>query len=362
MTYRMAARPAGMESDRAPSRFLSPQASSRFPGTAAGSLPSEQDELISITTYLADERTRIFDYNGRKLPTYMGMETFGGARVARLPTKVIEFAMRQPVISALLPCRLGYFPHARGHEISRPQGYWSHTLLFCADGEGWVENGDGRWRMTRGSAVLLQPFEPHSYKSESKRPWSLYWVHFNGRMAQEYHDMLSVRGWRSIMSIPSDVRLIQYFEQILNIYHEGHAYHLLVQASGRLHQLLGTIRSLADQSRKPPDQVETRIKHAIEVMKANPGSNMTIQEFAAAANMSPMYFAVKFREHTKQSPRSFFTKVKIDTASKLLATTSMKIDAIAREVGYNDAFYFSRVFKRTVGQTPSGYREAHRAG
>ena len=91
-------------------------------------------------------------------------------------------------------------------------------------------------------------------------------------------------------------------------------------------------------------------------MKENPGSRMSIREFAAAANMSQMYFGEKFREYCHQNPRSFFTRVKMEKASELLATTEMKIEHVAQAVGFDDAFYFSRAFKNIVGETPSGYR------
>src|SRR4051812_11385392 len=89
-----------------------------------------------LEAYMADEKTRAFNSNGRKLVSILGREDFPGERFFKLPTKVIEFASRQPLTTALMPCRIGYFPNARGQKVSRPNGDWAFTLLFCLDGAG----------------------------------------------------------------------------------------------------------------------------------------------------------------------------------------------------------------------------------
>jgi AraC family transcriptional regulator of arabinose operon len=328
---------------------------------STGSLAAA-DAIRSISTYLVDAHTRVFNFNGRKLLTHMAEENFCGKRLSRVPTKTIEFATRQPATSALLPSRLGYFPHARGQKVSRPNGDWSYTLLFCVDGAGVVQQGDARWNLTCGMVALLRPFEFHAYEAGRDQPWSLYWVHFNGSMAAEYANLLTNFGQRTCFPIELDVRVIHTFEEILTTYHEGFSYRQLVRASALMHQMLSSIWMQSDMPEKTPNDVETRIARTIAVMKENPGSRMSIREFAAAANMSQMYFGEKFRQYTRQNPRSYFTGVKMEKASELLATTDMKVEHVAQAVGFDDAFYFSRVFKGIIGETPSGYRERMRHG
>lgn len=323
----------------------------------AGPVAEAAPVIRSISTYLIDARTRVSNFNSQKLLTHMAEENFCGKRQSRVPTKTIEFATRQPATSALLPSRLGYFSHARGQKVSRPNGDWSYTLLLCVDGAGVVEQGDARWRLTGGMVAVLRPFESHAYEAGRDHPWSLYWVHFNGSMAAEYANLLTNFGQRTCFPIKVDVRLVHIFEDILTTYHEGFAYRQLVQASALMHQMLSSIWMLSDLPKKTANDVASHIARSIAVMNESPGSRMSIREFAAAANMSRMYFAAKFRQHTRQNPRSYFTRVKMEKASELLATTAMKVEQVAQVVGYDDAFYFSRVFKGIVGVTPSGYRE-----
>lgn len=313
---------------------------------------------FSLEGYMTDEKTRVFTFNGHKLVAILGREDFPGERLFKLPTKIVEFANRQPLTAALLPCRVGFSPRAEGQKVFRANGDWAFTLLFCLDGEGVVELSQGKQRMTRGSFALLRPFEFHAYEADQQQPWSYYWIHFNGTMAQQYYDLLTSGGKNTCITVDSDQRFLEAFEKILNIYREGQAYKILVQASAALHQLFGDLYGLTC---KPPGTQETpraRIERTTTMMRNNLGMHVSIHELAAIANMSHAYYTQQFRKHTGESPRSYFNKMKIAKACEYLERTSNKVESVAHLVGYEDSFYFCRIFKRITGKTPTTYRQS----
>ena len=104
---------------------------------------------------MADPKTRVFNFNGRPLVSVLGREDFPGERIFKLPTKLVESSSRQPLTSALLPCRLGYFPRAKGQKVSRSNGDWEFTLLYCLDGVGVLDLSQAKYRITRGTFALL---------------------------------------------------------------------------------------------------------------------------------------------------------------------------------------------------------------
>ena len=306
-----------------------------------------------------DDKTRVFDYNGRRLVSILGREDFPGERVFKLPVNVVEFASRQPLTSALLPCRIGYFPNARGQKVTRPSGDWAFTLLFCLDGKGLLQLDRARHNLARGMIALLRPFEYHAYEADTRQPWSYYWIHFNGTQAQQYYDVLTSSGKHTCIELRPDVSFIEGFEKILNIYHhDGHAYKMLVRASAALHQLLGDVYGLICGLGGEQEPIKARIERTIELMRNNPGMHVSIQELASLANMSHAYYASQFRRHTGESPRSYFNKLKIKKACEYLSTTNAKVESIATLIGCEDPFYFCRLFKRITGKTPSGWRMA----
>lgn len=333
----------------------SPSATPRPPLAARA---EDAEAEVSLDAYMPDAQTRVFNYNGRKLVSILGRENFPGERIFKLPTKVVEFASRQPLTSALLPCRIGYFPKAKGQKVHRRNGDWAFTLLFCLDGVGELHLSDAKHRLTRGTFALLRPFEFHAYEADEEKPWSYYWIHFNGTLAQQYYEVLTGGGKQVCIALEPDMKFVQSFEKILNIYHQGHAYKLLVQASAAMHQLLGDLHGLICNRASPQETTEARIERTVEVIRNNLGMQVSIQELAASVNMSHAYYAQQFRKHTGESPRSYFNKLRIAKASEYLAQTNAKVESVAQLVGFEDAFYFCRLFKRITGKTPTGYRRA----
>lgn len=323
-------------------------------------LPARDPSAFSLEGYMADPTTRVFNFNGRKLVALLGREDFPGERIFKLPTKVVEAASRQPLTAALLPCRLGYFPRARGQKVSRPNGDWAFTLLYCIDGNGILDLSHGQFRIGRCTFAVLRPFEFHAYAAAPEQPWSYYWIHFNGTIAQQYYDVLTGAGRHVCTPVGSDLRFVENFERILGIYHEGDSYLHLVQASAALHQLLGDLIGRLRQRSSEQESAPTRITRALAMMRNNLGAHVTIRELAANAGMSHAYFTLQFRRHTGHSPRSYFNQLRIAKAREYLEETEAKVENIARLVGYEDPFYFCRLFKRLTRQTPTLYRQAVR--
>ncbi len=84
---------------------------------------------------------------------------------------------------------------------------------------------------------------------------------------------------------------------------------------------------------------------------SNPVSHM-----AAIAGMTERTFARRFRRATGYSPVEYVQALRLEEAKQMLETTDARTDAIAEQVGYTDAAFFRRIFKRSVGLTPSRYR------
>ena len=72
--------------------------------------------------------------------------------------------------------------------------------------------------------------------------------------------------------------------------------------------------------------------------------------------MSRTAFAVQFRDSVGEPPLSHLTRVRLSQGAGYLATTSRTIDAIARDVGYDNESSFSKAFKRIYGCSPGTFR------
>lgn len=88
---------------------------------------------------------------------------------------------------------------------------------------------------------------------------------------------------------------------------------------------------------------------------------ITLAEVAAHIHLSPSYFSTLFRKSTSMRFMEYVLKVRLEKASEMLANTDMHVYEIAAACGYEDVRYFVRVYQKTYGISPTGFRRCFRA-
>lgn len=87
--------------------------------------------------------------------------------------------------------------------------------------------------------------------------------------------------------------------------------------------------------------------------------DISIEAAAESMGISPFYFSRLFRTSFDKTFLEYLTAYRVERAGQLLASTDIPVREIAPRVGYADSNYFSKVFKRQTGQTPTEYRQNH---
>lgn len=95
----------------------------------------------------------------------------------------------------------------------------------------------------------------------------------------------------------------------------------------------------------------------LEVMEQCLKSDMTVEDMAKASGYNTEYFSRIFKRLSGISPSAYLTSVKIAAAAELLRDSSLSISKIAELQGYNDVNYFSRIFKKETGKTPTEFKK-----
>ena len=91
---------------------------------------------------------------------------------------------------------------------------------------------------------------------------------------------------------------------------------------------------------------------------ANP--NLMLQDVASEVGISQSHFSTVFAQETGITFTQYLTGLRIAKAKELLETSPLRSSEIAFQVGYNDAHYFSYLFKKHTGMTPSEYRKSNK--
>ena len=89
----------------------------------------------------------------------------------------------------------------------------------------------------------------------------------------------------------------------------------------------------------------------------NYNRDINIEEYATSRGMSVSWFIRNFKKFTGTTPMQFITSIRITNAQMLLETTNYAVNEIAHIVGYDNPLYFSRLFHKQKGCSPSEYRK-----
>ncbi|MDR1700633.1 MAG: helix-turn-helix domain-containing protein, partial [Lachnoclostridium sp.] len=104
------------------------------------------------------------------------------------------------------------------------------------------------------------------------------------------------------------------------------------------------------------DGYSEMITKAKEYIDANFHNEISLDEVSKKADISPYYFSKVFKDETGENFMKYLTNIRIEKAKELLSDANNSIKEVCLSVGYGDPNYFSRIFKKTVGVTPTEYR------
>ncbi len=144
-------------------------------------------------------------------------------------------------------------------------------------------------------------------------------------------------------------------EEILKSFKTArHIRHILAERTDEKPMILGT-REMGEVSDDPgTSKVISDAKLYMSEHFTDP--NLMLQDVAKSVNMSNSRFSTVFSQQNGQTFTEYLISLRLGKAKEMLRTTGVKSTQIARECGYNDSHYFSYIFKKNVGITPSEYR------
>lgn len=99
---------------------------------------------------------------------------------------------------------------------------------------------------------------------------------------------------------------------------------------------------------------------ALQLMHAQPSHDWRLEELAAAVGLSRSGFALRFKQVLGDTPHHYLTTLRILQAMERLNESEENLETVARDVGYQDAFAFSKAFKKAVGLSPKAFRQKSR--
>ena len=101
-------------------------------------------------------------------------------------------------------------------------------------------------------------------------------------------------------------------------------------------------------------------RRCLELMRERLSEDISLDELAAEARLSPFHFARMFKQSLGVPPRVYLTRLRMERACEMLALTDLPVTEIAQEVGYSSNQVLARVFTKHQRMSPTDYRRAVR--
>ncbi len=274
-----------------------------------------------------------------------------------LPPKVLEAAASKPLTRNLFLSRIGHFPRASGHYVERKTPIDEWILIYCTDGRGWCAVNDTKFDVKTDNAVLIPAGVPHAYAADERLPWTIYWVHIIGEHARDYGAALGVSTDAPLLSLKHGGQLIHHFDEFYSVLTSGFTPAVLLALSTSLAHFLGELNLRQCRGGQQDVALEDSLRETIEFMRLNIYGTVTLTELAEYARLSVSHYTSRFHALTGLPPVGFFIDLKMRKAAELLHDPDRKIKEVASMLGFNDPYYFSRCFKKTMGCSPLHYRD-----
>lgn len=292
------------------------------------------------------------------METIRKKEGFPEEKLYVLPEYVAAELHDHPLTRGLHVTDIGYFPRAQYHYRERPEGCESHIVILCVAGEGWMEIDARRLvPIHRQELVLLPAGIPHRYGSIDSDPWSIYWLHLKGEDVLPLFAAYHLQAGSVQVPLRWAASFIEAFDACYRLISErsySPSTHIHVAQTIR-HQIssLGmTIGGNRQERRR-----SRFIDEAIHFMADHLEQSITLDQLARHVGLSRQHLIEVFREATGFPPIDYFLRMRIQRAGQLLDLTDLTVKQVGSALGFHDPYYFSRLFKKITGLSPTQYRD-----
>lgn len=229
-----------------------------------------------------------------------------------------------------------------------------YDLWYAWSGEGHMTLNQHTFPVGKGTCFLFRPGDRTFADHNPQAPLTVTFIHF----------VLPPDLRRAVPESHHVVQDTFLFETYLRQYIEA----MVVEAADCEQEAKLLLSLLLIQLRKEKemsaaaDPLSAVIRSIANRVRQNPGQIYAMNSMAELAQLSPRYFAVKFKQVMGCSVEHFLIRTRIERAEYLLRYNGMNVTEVAEALGYKDLSFFSRQFKQFCGKRPSQVGKQDTAG
>jgi AraC-like DNA-binding protein/quercetin dioxygenase-like cupin family protein len=285
-------------------------------------------------------------------------EGFVGQRMIVLPPNVKKHVLKNELIKRCYLTAIGFYPRAVNHDRERKLGSPQYILLYCVEGMGYIHMQGIDITLTPNSYFIIPKNVPHRYRSSTENPWSIYWVHFTGESADLLYQRYAEQNRSGKVIIPYEEKRILAFNEIYDLVENSFDVRETEISNIKLLDFISSF--IFHKEINPSLQESDVITDSINFMKNNLHQNISLDELADRQHLSISHYCRLFVAKTGRSPHQHFNQLKIWQSCQYLYFSDRSIKEICAELGFDDPYYFSRLFKKLMGISPAKYKNQYK--
>ncbi|MGC5170082.1 AraC family transcriptional regulator [Microbacterium sp. DT81.1] len=226
----------------------------------------------------------------------------------------------------------------------------SAILAYAISGRAHYQIDGAAYEIEAGDIIFMPRGTPHTAASDSAQPWRFLSVAFTVTAADGSDPADALQELASVTPVTHGdaARLFHAMVSTWATKRPGH----LLQIRGAVALVLHRIVSEHDvpDTRQP---YLRRMGRITEQIVQNYERTYSVEELAALADLSPSHFRTVFKQATGMTATRYQQQVKIAKATEFLASGEYNVTETARACGFRDVYYFSHLYKKLTGSSPS---------
>jgi AraC-like DNA-binding protein len=254
--------------------------------------------------------------------------------------------------------------HPKGYAFDWKQGriLEGFALVYISSGRGTFESKPSfSAAIEAGHAFLLFPGVWHRYAPATETGWNEHWIGFDGDFARRWlrHKFISAKN--PVIKINAEDTVLATFNRIMQAIRANRPALQQILA-GATDNLMGLVYSAQQAQPAAGAQNANAIESAMARIQNEFERDLNMKLLAEELGVSYSWFRHTFTAHTGLSPHQYLLELRLVRARNLLAETEFSIKEIARQTGFEDELYFSRLFRQKLSLNPSQWRHRSRGG
>lgn len=228
-----------------------------------------------------------------------------------------------------------------------------YIIHYIISGKRTFTCGKKTYTLTAGQSFLICPEQVVQYAPDENEPWEYVWVDFVGEQCRQILARSVLNPQQPAAPPLRQERLLPYFERLcqMELYRRNSQ-----EAVGVLLALLGVYQDLAEPQREERKKEDPRIMEAMALIAAGyHRSEFCAETIARKMAVSRTTLNRLFQKKIGWSPGQYLLEYRLQQSEKLLQM-GMTVKQTALSCGFEDPFYYSRVFRKHYGMPPSDYR------